>query len=79
MVKVTDAKYSGSGGGASIDNIKFAIPINHVWEAIVPLVCDITNQVACKYLFAAAQTADEEVKKLVQYYKNELKFSDCIL
>lgn len=75
MVKVTNAKYSGSGGGASIDSIKFAIPINHVWEAIVPLVCDITNQVACKYLFAA----DQEVKKLVQYYKNELKFSDCIL
>ena len=48
------------------------------WEVIVPLVYDITNRIGCKYLylFAADQTSDEEVKKLVQYYKNELKFSD---
>lgn len=48
------------------------------WEVIVPLVYDITKRVGCKYLylFAADQTEDEEVKKLVQYYKNELKFSD---
>lgn len=48
------------------------------WEVIVPLVYDITNRIGCKYLylFAADQTSDDEVKKLVQYYKNELKFSD---
>lgn len=48
------------------------------WEVIVPLVCDIANRVGCKYLylFAADQTEDREVKKLVQHYKNELKFSD---
>lgn len=30
VIGVTNAKYSGSGSGASIDNIGFAIPINHV-------------------------------------------------
>lgn len=48
------------------------------WEVIVPLICEITSKIGCKYLylFAADQTSDEEVKKLIQYYKNELKFSD---
>lgn len=48
------------------------------WEVIVPLVCDITDKIGCKYLylFAADHTSDKEVKKLTQYYKNELKFSD---
>ena len=30
VIGITNAKYSGSGTGASIDNIGFAIPINHV-------------------------------------------------
>ena len=30
VIGITNAKYSGSGSGASIDNIGFAIPINHV-------------------------------------------------
>lgn len=48
------------------------------WEVIVPLVYQITNKIGCKYLylFAADRTSNAEVKKLVQYYKNELKFSD---
>ena len=48
------------------------------WEVIVPLVYEITNKIGCKYLylFAADQTSDKELKKLIQYYKNELKFSD---
>ena len=48
------------------------------WEIIVPLVCEITNKIGCKYLylFAADHSMNEEVRKLVQYYKNELKFSD---
>ena len=28
------------------------------------------------YLFAADRTSDKEIRKLVQYYKNELKFSN---
>lgn len=61
-------------------NEQVGIPLGFgiFWEVIVPLVYDITKRVGCKYLylFAADQTANEEVKKLVQYYKNELKFSD---
>ena len=61
-------------------NEQIGIPLGFglFWEVIVPLVYDITNQVGCKYLylFAADKSANEEVKKLVQYYKNELKFSD---
>lgn len=38
VVGVTNAKYSGSGGGASIDNIGFAIPINHVKEIIKSII-----------------------------------------
>ncbi len=61
-------------------NEQIGIPLGFglFWEVIVPLVYDITNQVGCKYLylFAADKSTNEEVKKLVQYYKNELKFSD---
>ena len=38
VVGVTNAKYSGSGGGASIDNIGFAIPINHVKDIIKSII-----------------------------------------
>ncbi|MDE7210685.1 MAG: hypothetical protein K2O03_04480 [Lachnospiraceae bacterium] len=59
---------------------KTGIPLGFglFWEVVVPLVCDITNKIGCKYLylFAADQTSSGDVKKLVQYYKNDLKFSD---
>lgn len=61
-------------------NHEIGVPLGFgiFWEIIVPLVCEITSKIGCKYLylFAADQTLDKEVKKLVQYYKNELKFSD---
>lgn len=38
VVGVTNAKYSGSGGGASIDNIGFAIPVNHVKDIIKRII-----------------------------------------
>lgn len=38
VVGVTNAKYSGSGGGASIDNIGFAIPVNHVKDIIKSII-----------------------------------------
>ena len=52
------------------------------WEKIVPTLLDITKQVGCKYiyLFAADRTeefAASDVKKLVRYYKNALKFYEC--
>lgn len=52
------------------------------WEVIVPMIIQITNQVGCKYiyLFAADKTEEiekTELKKLISYYKNVLKFSEC--
>lgn len=38
VVGVTNAKYSGSGGGSSIDNIGFAIPINQVKDIIKSII-----------------------------------------
>lgn len=38
VIGVTNAKYSGSGTGASIDNIAFAIPINRVKEIVESII-----------------------------------------
>lgn len=38
VIGVTNAKYSGSGTGASIDNIAFAIPINQVKEIVESII-----------------------------------------
>lgn len=38
VVGVTNAKYSGSGTGASIDNIGFAIPINRVKKIVESII-----------------------------------------
>lgn len=71
-------------------NEKFRIPddlgvplgFGLFWEVIVPIIIDITKQVGCKYiyLFAADKTEEKEkteLRKLISYYKNELKFSEC--
>lgn len=60
------------------DSVGISLGFGIFWEVIVPLICDITDKVGCKYiyLFAADQTNDADVRKLVEYYKNELKFSD---
>lgn len=38
VIGVTNAKYSGSGSGASIDNIGFAIPINRVKSIVESII-----------------------------------------
>ena len=38
VIGVTNAKYSSSSSGASIDNIGFAIPINNVWSIIESII-----------------------------------------
>lgn len=40
VVGVTNAKYSSSRSGASVDNIGFAIPINHVKEIVKSIIED---------------------------------------
>lgn len=52
------------------------------WEKIVPLIEDISRHVGCKYLYLFAaddseKKNDNEVKKLVRYYKNDFKFYEC--
>lgn len=52
------------------------------WEVIVPRIIEIASKVGCKYLYLFAandsKTCDDpNVKKLVRYYKNELKFHEC--
>ena len=38
VIGITNAKYSGSGTGASIDNIGFAIPVNHVRSIVESII-----------------------------------------
>lgn len=38
VIGIVNAKYSSSGGGASIDNIGFAIPVNHVKDIIKSII-----------------------------------------
>ncbi len=49
------------------------------WEVIVPEIFKITDKVGCKYLylFAADNTENFSIQKLVHYYKNALKFYEC--
>lgn len=52
------------------------------WEVIVPVIIDITQKVGCKYLYLFAadkseEREDREIKKLISYYKNVFKFSEC--
>lgn len=38
VVGITNAKYSSGSGGASIDNIGFAIPLNDVWSMVESII-----------------------------------------
>jgi len=63
-------------------DIKVPLGFGLFWEQIVPLLVAITDQVGCRYvyLYAADNTDDSEEKdarKLIAYYKNALKFSEC--
>lgn len=61
---------------------KVPLGVGLFWEVIVPQICKITDLAGCKYLylFAADNTPTKEnhqkTRKLVQYYKNDLKFDD---
>ena len=58
VIGITNAKYSGSGSGASIDNIGFAIPINHV-RGIVESIIE-NGYVAKPYIGVAVSDVSEE-------------------
>ena len=57
-IGITNAKYSGSGSGASIDNIGFAIPINHV-RGIVESIIE-NGYVAKPYIGVNVSDVSEE-------------------
>lgn len=62
------------------DDLGVPLGFGLFWEVIVPMIIDITKQVGCKYiyLFAADKTDEKtELRKLISYYKNVLKFSEC--
>ena len=58
VIGITNAKYSGSGSGASIDNIGFAIPINHV-RGIVESIIE-NGYVAKPYIGVSVTDVSEE-------------------
>ena len=58
VIGITNAKYSGSGSGASIDNIGFAIPINHV-RGIVESIIE-NGYVAKPYIGVAVSDVSED-------------------
>ena len=58
VIGITNAKYSGSGSGASIDNIGFAIPINHV-RGIVESIIE-NGYVAKPYIGVNVSDVSEE-------------------
>lgn len=52
------------------------------WEVIVPKVISISEKIGCKYLYMFAANDEnvgscENLKKLVQHYKNGFKFREC--
>lgn len=62
------------------DDIGIPLGFGLFWEVIVPRIIDITKQVGCKYLYLfAADRTEENIpsKKLISYYKNNLKFLEC--
>ena len=58
VIGITNAKYSGPGSGASIDNIGFAIPINHV-RGIVESIIE-NGYVAKPYIGVTVSDVSEE-------------------
>lgn len=58
VIGITNAKYSGSGSGASIDNIGFAIPINHVRGTVESIIEN--GYVAKPYIGVTVTDVSEE-------------------
>lgn len=60
-------------------DLKVPLGFGIFWEVIVREIFKITHWIGCKYLylFAADNTEDSDIKKLVNYYKSALKFYEC--
>lgn len=61
VIGITNAKYSSSGSGASVDNIGFAIPINHV-RSIVESIIE-KGYIAKPYIGVQVSDVSEESQR----------------
>ena len=60
VIGITNAKYSSSGSEASIDNIGFAIPINHVLNIVTSIIEN--GYIAKPYIGVSVLTVDEDTQ-----------------
>ncbi|MBQ3258239.1 MAG: trypsin-like peptidase domain-containing protein [Oscillospiraceae bacterium] len=60
VVGITNAKFSSSGSGASIDNIGFAIPMNSIRDIVASIIEE--GIVAKPYIGVSVASVSEEVK-----------------
>ena len=60
VIGITNAKFSSSGSGASIDNIGFAIPLNTIRDIVASII--EKGIVAKPYMGISVATVSEEVK-----------------
>lgn len=63
------------------NEITIPLGVGLFWNIVVPKICEITSQIGCKYLYLFAADCTDcndeiETKRLVQYYKSDLKFYD---
>ena len=62
VIGITNAKYSSSGSEASIDNIGFAIPINHILDIVTSIIED--GYIAKPYIGVSVLTVDADSQSL---------------
>lgn len=60
VIGITNAKYSSNGSEASIDNIGFAIPINHVLNIVTSIIEN--GYIAKPYIGVSVLTVDEDTQ-----------------
>lgn len=63
-------------------NIQAPLGFGLFWEKIVPIIIEISEKIGCKYIYLYAadkflHNNGRNAKRLVQYYKNDLKFYEC--
>ncbi len=62
VIGITNAKFSSSGSGASIDNIGFAIPINHILNIVTSIIED--GYIVKPYIGVSVLTVGEDSQSL---------------
>lgn len=63
----------------SIEETKVSICFGVFWELIVPHILELTERIGCKYIYlfaAEKEIGSNKKQKLIQFYKNELMFSE---